>query len=176
MLYQIPTEVICFYRGLDDSENRRWLVIKDGARYYWENFDFNSWKLIYRDFPPSKRRYVLEVWNLEGREDSSPMCVLTAFRASLKSWSSETMQGENLSDWELSLWMVEQGGKKYRKQTEEISREVGRKEDCIIYGSQRQMFWGGSDHRRSPKFKKDFWKYLYSVSYLKVGLSEPKPH
>lgn len=36
--------------------------------------------------------------------------------------------------------MVEQGGKEYRKQTEEISREVGRKEDCIVYGSQRQMF------------------------------------
>lgn len=42
MLYQIPTEVICFHRELDDSENRRWLVIKDGAGYCWENFDFNS--------------------------------------------------------------------------------------------------------------------------------------
>lgn len=41
-LYQIPTEVICFYRRLDDSENRRWFVIKDGTGYYWENFDFDS--------------------------------------------------------------------------------------------------------------------------------------
>lgn len=41
-LYQIPTEVICFYWRLDDSENRRWFVIKDGTGYYWENFDFNS--------------------------------------------------------------------------------------------------------------------------------------
>lgn len=36
--------------------------------------------------------------------------------------------------------MVEQGGKENRKQTEEISREVGSEEDCIAYGSQRQMF------------------------------------
>lgn len=35
--YQLPTEVICFYRRLDDSENRRWFVIKDGTGYYWEN-------------------------------------------------------------------------------------------------------------------------------------------
>lgn len=72
--------------------------------------------------------------------------------------------------------MVEQGGKEYRKQTEEISREVGRKEDCIVFGSQRQMFLGGSDHRHSLKLKKGSWKHLYSVRYLKVGLSEPKPH
>lgn len=164
--------------GLGDSENRRsWCGTK---KWYWRTIGKTLVSILENWFTkiPTFQEEMFSSQELIGkRRQHTNVCadciqgvteVVVVMRLSReKTWMN----------WELSLWNVEQRGKPFRKCTKEISREVGRKEGYIAYGSHRQMFWVGvSDHQQYVEFQKGFWKYLYSVSYLKVGLSEPKPH